>query len=78
MRTEMSGDSCRAESVVKYGFDHGIIAFDVVVNGKRKVRNAHAVMSIAKRVDSRKLRKVVERIVYTAHEVSRTQSPPGA
>ena len=65
----MSRDSCWTKTVVKYGFDHGIFAFDVVVYGKREVWHTHAMMPVANRVDSSKLRKVVKRFADTIHEM---------
>ena len=65
----MCGDSCWTESVVKNGLDYGIFAFDVVVNGKREVWNAHAVMSVAKRMDPREFREVFKCTAYVVHEM---------
>lgn len=65
----MSRDSCWTKTVVKYSFDHGIFAFDVVVYGKREVWYAHAMMSVANGVDASKLRKVVKRFADAIHEM---------
>ena len=65
----MSRDSCWTKTVVKYGFNNGIFAFDVVVYGKREVWYTHAMMSIVNGVNSSKLRKIVKRFADTIHEM---------
>ena len=51
-RSEMRGDASRAEAVVKDCFDNYVFAFDVVIDGKRKVRNAHAMVSVMNGMDA--------------------------
>lgn len=65
----MSRDSCWTKTVVKYGFDHGIFAFDVVVYGKWEVWHIHAMMSVANGVNASKFRKIVKRLADTIHEM---------
>ena len=65
----MSRDSCWTKAIVKYGLDHGIFAFDVVVYGKREVWYTHAMMPVANGVNSSKLRKIVKRLVDAIHEM---------
>ena len=59
-RPEMRGDASRAEAVVKYRLYDDVFAFDVVIDGKRKVRNTHAMVSVVNGMDSSESRKGVK------------------
>ena len=65
----MSRDSCWTKTVVKYGFDHGIFAFDVVVYGKREVWHTHAMMPVANGMNASKFSKIVKRLADAIHEM---------
>ena len=68
-RSEMRGDASRAESVVENRFDDYVLAFDVVIDGKRKVWNAHAMVSVVNGMDACEISKGVECRSEVRHEV---------
>ena len=68
-RTEMRRDPRRTETVVKNGLYDRRFIFEVVVDGKREVRDWHAVVAVMLRVDAGVSFKIVHRLRDGTHEM---------
>ena len=67
--TEMRGDAGRTEAVVQNRLDDYVFAFDIVIDGERKVRDAHAVMSEVNGMDADELGERIESGVDVFYEM---------
>lgn len=68
-RPEVCRDSGGAETVIQNGVYNCIIALNVIVDGERKVRYTHAMMSVDDWMDARKAGQALERFVKALHEM---------
>ncbi len=66
---EVCGDASRAETIVQDGLYNGIVAFDVIIDGKREMRDAHAMVPKVHGVYAGELGQVGERMVDALHEM---------
>lgn len=69
LRAKVSRDSSWAESIVKNGFYDYIVAFDIIINRKREMWNAHSKVSVKYRMDPRYFRKLCEGLINAIHKM---------
>ena len=69
LRSKVSRDSSRTEAIIKNGFYDYIIAFDIIIDGKWKMRNTHSKMSVKHRMDPRHFGEFCESLVNACHKM---------
>ena len=69
LRAKVCRDSSWAEAIVKNGFYDYIVAFDIIINGKREMWNAHSKVSVKYRMDPRHFGKFGEGLINACHKM---------